>query len=187
MNPAGISFKTNIMKRVLCYVILIAVILCSCTGGTQNKSVKSNYELITAAIRGCQESRLQFQDAFAEALNSFLQNDRAGINFNTLTDHLNNAKRESENWSYMAESAEEVDSSLRYREAALAMFNAFDNAYNNCFPEIITLMKSGSEKDSELLKQLTVACHKLLKEKAKEVVRSWKMVVEKYNLRAGVE
>ena len=153
----------------------------SCKEPSANKKAISNYEQITVAIRACQESRLQFQNKFAAALESYLQNDSTQINYFQLREDLQKAKRDNEHWQHMAAGADEVDVELPYRQATVAMFSAFDDAYNNCFPEIINLMYRG-DVNREQVKYKTFSCHEALKNKSAEVVRLAKMVVDKYDV-----
>lgn len=176
------TFTMIMSKSIL--LLFLGVFICSCNSSSSNTSdITNNYNLITTAIRTSKESRLKFQDKFATALDSFLLNDYPLVTIEEQKRLLEEATVENKKAENLILAANEIDSTLRYKEKALDLFRFLDTQYNSIYPEIFKIMESSAKNKKALITKLIVPSSDSLKAKSTEVIETAKSIIKKYDIK----
>ena len=166
------------------WYLFLAILIFSCNStSTNNSEITNNYFLITTAIRKSKESRLKFQDKFATILDSFLLKDKPLVKLEEQKRLLEEAKIENKKAEDLISVANEIDSTLRYKEKALDMFKFLDKQYNYDYPEIFKIMESSSINKKGQITKIIVPSSDTLKIKATDVIEIAKSVIRKYDIK----
>lgn len=180
--------NSTFMKRLLIKLSIIFIFFSSCNNSSVSNPDPSDiialdFVTIVGSIKMSTKSRLEFQEVFAAALDSFSSKDVANVNFDQIKSLLVVAKNENEKATQLAASANEVDTVLRYRKAVIEMFKLFEEAYKTDYPNIIQIMENpAGSKKLEAIHGVLFPAYDTLKMKSKRVIEIGKLVAEKHNL-----
>jgi hypothetical protein len=169
------------MKFVSVTIIVLAL-FCSCNQSSSSSDVTLNYIDISTAIKMSKASRLKFQDKFVTILDSLLANNTIQINTQELSVLLDSAKKDNQRAKQLVESANEIDSSLKYKEESLKMFTYLERLYTKEYPEIIRIFKNGDSDRIQSVSKILTPTTDSFKIMAIKVINIGNSIREKYQL-----
>ena len=176
--------KISVVNNTKTFVSLLAILSFSCNPSSpDNAYVTNNYVLITSAIKISKESRLKFQDKFADALDSFLTKDNPLIKLDDIKLLLEEAKKQNVIAETLILSANEIDSSLHYKEKSYDMFKYMDTLYIDEYPNIFKIMEGSLTRKKDLIMEILIPSENILKLKATDVINTAKLVIKKYGIK----
>ena len=173
------------MKTYNLLFFLILIFIFSCHEKTEKKiknDVFSNYLLITTAIKMSKESRLNFQNKFSIALDSFYVNDNPNIKTEGLDSLLEIAKTENLRAKMMLNGVNEIDDKLLYKAQTFDMLKAFDSIYEHSFRDIIKIMNSKMINKKDSIRIILSPAYDIMKQKGTQVIETANLVADKYKI-----